>query len=146
MQEWGGAEETANGGGRTARKHRDVLRGLQEATRSGPQFQIPGADNDGGGRRLASGGGKPDEGKEELGTAETDPEQGRGGQADIGDDFQSGGSTGAAVRGGDVGATPRIERALDSFMHGAARRITGRQPRRGWDGKWYYPSLAGGMK
>ena len=41
--------------------------------------------------------------------------------------------------------TPRIERELESFMHGAARRITGRQPRRGWDGKWYYPSLAGAM-
>ena len=42
--------------------------------------------------------------------------------------------------------TPRIERALDSFMHGAARRIMGIQPERGWDGKWYYPSLAGAMK
>ena len=42
--------------------------------------------------------------------------------------------------------TPRIERALDSFMHGAAQRITGRQPRRGWYVKWYYPSLAGSMK
>ena len=42
--------------------------------------------------------------------------------------------------------TPRIERALDSFKHGAARRITGRQPRRGWDGKWYYPSLEGATK
>ena len=42
--------------------------------------------------------------------------------------------------------TPRIERALESFMHGDARRITGRQPRRGWDGKWYYPSLAGATK
>ena len=42
--------------------------------------------------------------------------------------------------------TPRIERALESFMHGAARSITGRQLRRGWDGKWYYPSLAGAMK
>ena len=42
--------------------------------------------------------------------------------------------------------TPRIEQALERFMHGAARRITGRQPRRGWDGKWYYPSLAGAMK
>ena len=31
-------------------------------------------------------------------------------------------------------------------MHGAARRITGRQPRRGWDGKWYYPPLVGAMK
>ena len=27
--------------------------------------------------------------------------------------------------------TPRIERALESFMHGAARRITGKNPRRG---------------
>ena len=42
--------------------------------------------------------------------------------------------------------TPRIERALDSFMHGAAQRIMGRQPWIGWDGKWYYPSLAGAMK
>ena len=33
--------------------------------------------------------------------------------------------------------TPRIGRALESFMHGAARRITGRQPQRGWDGIWY---------
>ena len=31
--------------------------------------------------------------------------------------------------------TPQIERALESFMHGDAHRITGRQPRRGWDGK-----------
>ena len=31
-------------------------------------------------------------------------------------------------------------------MHGDAHRITGRQPRIGWDGKWYYPSLAGSMK
>ena len=42
--------------------------------------------------------------------------------------------------------SPRMERALSSFIHGAARRITGRQPRRGWDGKWHYPSLVGAMK
>ena len=42
--------------------------------------------------------------------------------------------------------TPIIERSLNSFMHGDARRITGRQPRRGWDGKWFYPSLEGAMK
>ena len=42
--------------------------------------------------------------------------------------------------------TPQIERALDSFIHGDARRITGRQPQIGWDGKWYYPSLVGAMK
>ena len=37
--------------------------------------------------------------------------------------------------------TPRIERALDRFMHGAARRITGKQPRRGGDGQWTHPPL-----
>ena len=42
--------------------------------------------------------------------------------------------------------TPRMERAFNSLMHGAARRITRRQPRRGWDGKWFYPSLEGAMK
>ena len=42
--------------------------------------------------------------------------------------------------------TPRIERALDSFMHGAAIQITGRQTQRGWDRKWFYPSLEGAMK
>ena len=31
-------------------------------------------------------------------------------------------------------------------MHGAAIRITGRHPRRGWDEKWFYPSLEGAMK
>ena len=39
-----------------------------------------------------------------------------------------------------------MERALNSFIHGAARRITGRQPRRGWYGKWFYPYLKGAMK
>ena len=42
--------------------------------------------------------------------------------------------------------SPRMERALSAFIHGAARRLTGRQPRRGWDGKWFYPSLEGAMK
>ena len=37
--------------------------------------------------------------------------------------------------------TPRIEQALDSFMHGDARRITGKQPLRGGSGKWTYPPL-----
>ena len=33
--------------------------------------------------------------------------------------------------------TPQIERALESFLHGAARWITGKQPRRGgtWNGR-----------
>ena len=42
--------------------------------------------------------------------------------------------------------SPRMERALSAFIHGAARRITERQPRRGRDGKWFYPSLGGDMK
>ena len=42
--------------------------------------------------------------------------------------------------------TPRIDRALDSFMHGAAIRITERQTRRGWDVKLFYPSLDEDMK
>ena len=37
--------------------------------------------------------------------------------------------------------SPRMGRALNSFIHGAARRITGRQTWRGWYGKWFYPSL-----
>ena len=42
--------------------------------------------------------------------------------------------------------TPWIERELEIFMHRAACRITGRQTRRRWDGKWYYPSLQGAMR
>ena len=42
--------------------------------------------------------------------------------------------------------TPIMERELNYFIHGAAIGITGRQPRRGWDGKWFYPSLEGAMK
>ena len=35
--------------------------------------------------------------------------------------------------------TPRIERALDSFIHGSARRITRNQPRRGGGGNGPIP-------
>ena len=42
--------------------------------------------------------------------------------------------------------TPKMERALSGFLHGAARRITGRQARRAKDGDWYYPSLEGAMR
>ena len=52
---------------------------------------------------MTSGGRKPGEGTEELGTAEADTEQGRGGKANIGKLFQGGSSTGDAVWGGDVG-------------------------------------------
>ena len=52
---------------------------------------------------MASGGGKPDKGAEELGTAETDTEQGRGGKENFGELFQGVSSTVAAVWGRDVG-------------------------------------------
>ena len=42
--------------------------------------------------------------------------------------------------------SPMMERALSAFIHEAARRLTGRQMRRGGDGKWHYPSLEGAMK
>ena len=42
--------------------------------------------------------------------------------------------------------TPKMERALSGFLHGAARRLTGRQARREKDGDWNYPSLEGAMK
>ena len=32
------------------------------------------------------------------------------------------------------------------FLHGAARRLTGRQARRGRNGTWHYPSLEGAMQ
>ena len=39
-----------------------------------------------------------------------------------------------------------MERALSGFLHGAARRLTGRQARRGKNGAWHYPSLEGAMQ
>ena len=47
---------------------------------------------------------------------------------------------------GTWGVSPMMERALSAFIHGAARSLTGRQPRKGRDGKWHYPSLEGAMK
>ena len=42
--------------------------------------------------------------------------------------------------------TPKMDWALRGFLHGAARRLTGRQARRWKDGEWYYPSLEGAMR
>ena len=42
--------------------------------------------------------------------------------------------------------TPKMDRALSGFLHGAARRLTGRQAQRERDGEWYYPSLEGAMR
>ena len=42
--------------------------------------------------------------------------------------------------------SPMMERALSAFLHGAARRLTGRQPRIGRDGEWHYPSREGAME
>ena len=42
--------------------------------------------------------------------------------------------------------TLKMESSLDAFQVRVARRLTGRQPRRGRYGKWFYPSLAGALK
>ena len=42
--------------------------------------------------------------------------------------------------------TPKMEQALSGFLHGAARRLTGRQARRGENREWYYLSLEGSMR
>ena len=42
--------------------------------------------------------------------------------------------------------TRKMESALDAFQGRVARRLTGRQPRQGRYGKWFYPSLAGALK
>ena len=42
--------------------------------------------------------------------------------------------------------TRNMEAALDAFQGRVARRLTGRMPRRGRDGKWVYPPPGGGDK
>ena len=42
--------------------------------------------------------------------------------------------------------TGKMEAALDAFQGRVARRLTGRTPRRGRDGKWQYPPLEGAIK
>ena len=45
-----------------------------------------------------------------------------------------------------MGVSLMMERELTAFIHGAARRLTGIQPRKGRGGKWHYPSLEGATK
>ena len=42
--------------------------------------------------------------------------------------------------------TEKMEKDLDDFQGRVERKLTGRQARRGRNGGWYYPSLAGVMK
>ena len=42
--------------------------------------------------------------------------------------------------------TLRMERAMDIFQHGAARRLTGRKPRISGDGSWAYPPMKEAMR
>ena len=95
---------------------------------------------------MASDGGKPGKGMEELGTTEADTEQGGGIQVSVGEFFKALAQQVLLFGAETWVVTPRMDWALNSFMDGAARRITRKQPRRGWDGKRFYPSLEGGMK
>ena len=89
---------------------------------------------------------KSGKGTEELGITEADTEQGGVRQESVGEFFKVVVQQVLLFGVETWVVTPRMERALSSFMHGAAMRITGRQPRRGWDRKWFYPSLEGAMK
>ena len=42
--------------------------------------------------------------------------------------------------------TKNMESGLDTLQGRVARRLTKRQPRRGRDGEWFYPSLVGALK
>ena len=69
---------------------------------------------------MASGGGKPGEGMEELGTAEAVTEPVRGRQESVGEFFQGGGPTGTDVWGGDVGGDAK-NRAGVELIHAWGR-------------------------
>ena len=45
-----------------------------------------------------------------------------------------------------MGFNKKKESALDAFQGRVARQMKGRQPRRGRDGEWFYPSLAEALK
>ena len=74
------------------------------------------------------------------------PQQGGSNKTSVGEFLQGGGPAGATVWGKDVGGVAKNGAGARSFLHGAASQSPGRQPRRGWDGKWFYPSLVGAMK
>ena len=95
---------------------------------------------------MTGGGGKPGEGTEELGTTAEDTKQVRGKQESVGELFKAVVQQVLLFGEETCVVTTRMERSLNSFMPGAARRITWRHPQRGWDGKCFYPSLEGGMK
>ena len=95
---------------------------------------------------MAGGGGKLGKGAEVLGAASKYLEQ-EGAERRVSGNFFKAVVQQVLLFGADTWVMiPRIERALESFMHGAERRITGRQPQRGWYVKWYYPSLREAMQ
>ena len=72
---------------------------------------------------MTSGGGKPGEGKGELGAAEADTDQGRGRKESVGEFFQGGGPTGTDVWGGDVGGDAK-NRAGTELIHAWGRKMS----------------------
>ena len=88
VQEWGGKEEMATGGGRGKRQRGYGLRGLRGTVNGGTRFQISGEDADGGGRQLAGGGGKSGKGQEELRETAGDTQQVGSDKAGVGELFQ----------------------------------------------------------
>ena len=139
MQERGGTKKTADGGGRAEGQHGEGLRGLQEDTRVGDNVKISGAVNDGGGDDWPAVAGKLVKARKSWGRLARIL-SGEGADKRVLGNFFKEVVQAVLLFGAETWVlNQRIERELDSFMQGAARRITGNQPRRGGGGKWTYP-------
>ena len=75
----------------------------------------------------------------ELGAVIADFEPGGGGSEGVGKFFKAVTQAVLLLRAETWVPTPSMERALSSFQHRVARRLTGRQPRIWGDGSWEYP-------
>ena len=141
MKKRRGKKETSDGGGGVEGQHGEGLRGLWEAAGDCVDFQAPGTGDDNERRRLARRGGQPVESAEELGRLLQIINR-EGADAKVsGNFFKAVMQAVLLFRAETWVLTPRIERALESFQHGAVRRITGRQPWRMGDGCWKYPPI-----
>ena len=83
---------------------------------------------------MAGGGGEHVEGAEEVGENAGDIEKGGRHATDLGEFFKAVVQQVLLFGAETWVVTPKMEQALSAFLHGAARRLTGRQARREKDG------------
>ena len=81
-----------------------------------------------------------------MGTDGANPRKGGGGPKGVTDVLHRRDTAGPPLRGGVLGSDGEMEAALDAFQGRVARRLTGRTPRRGRDGKWKSLPLARAIK